>query len=340
MNRYDAMKLFVRAAEASSFTRAADSLGVPKASVSNAVRQLEALLGVRLFQRTTRRVQLTEEGQACLERCKDILADVDDWEAMFAGADASASGRLRVDLPHGVARSLVIPNLPAFLERHPGLELELSTTDRRVDLLREGFDCVLRFGQATDPSLIARPLGELPQGNYASPSYLARYGEPRVPDDLRHHRLVFYSPAPGVLDPGWQYHDGTRYVHQPMPGVLTVNGVDAYNAACLAGLGLVQAPAAGMRAHVASGALREVMPQYRAAPLPVTLLYADRRHAPLRLRVFMQWLAGLVAAAHAAGAWDGTPLPGADPAGGGEAGREAAGLRPPATSRRPGASRS
>lgn len=302
MNRYDAMRLFVRAAETANFTQAADSLGVPKASVSNAVKQLETMLGVRLFTRTTRRVELTQEGRLCLDRCKDILADVDDLESLFSSDATAVGGRLRVDMPHSLACAFVIPNLPDLLERHPGLELELSTTDRRVDLLREGFDCVVRVGTVSESSLIARPLGEMPQINCASARYLERHGEPRTLEDLRHHRMVRYAPAPGARDPGWQYHDGERYVHQPMAGVLTVNGVDAYQAACLAGLGMIQAPAYGMQAELDSGALKEVMPAYRAAPLPVTLLYADRRHAPLRLRVFMQWLAGLVGGAYPAAA--------------------------------------
>jgi DNA-binding transcriptional LysR family regulator len=299
MNRYDAMRLFVRAAETSNFTQAADSLGVPKASVSNAVRQMEAQLGVRLFTRTTRRVTLTQEGRMCLERCKDILADVDDLDSLFSGATA-VSGLLRVDMPHALACALVIPHLPEFLEQHPGLELDLSTTDRHVDLLREGFDCVLRVGSVQESSLIARPLGELPQVNCASPRYLARFGEPRTLEDLQKHRLVMYAAKPGMRDPGWQYYDGERYAHVPMRGVLTVNGVDAYYAACLAGLGMIQAPAYGLQNYLDSGEVKEVMPDYQAAPLPVTLLYADRRYAPMRLRVFMQWLSELVSNTHPA----------------------------------------
>lgn len=299
MNHYDAMRLFVQAAETASFTQAAGILSVPKASVSNAVKQLETRLGARLFTRTTRRVALTQEGRMCLDRCKDILADMDELDSLFSTGKA-VGGKLRVDMPHALACAVVIPNLPDFLEQHPDLELDLSTTDRAVDLLREGFDCVLRVGAVRDSSLIARPLGELPQINCASASYLEKFGEPRTLDDLRAHRLVMYAAAPGARDPGWQYFDGERYAHVPMGGVLTVNGVDAYQAACLAGLGMIQVPAYGVRDHLVSGALREVMPDWRAAPLPVTLLYADRRHAPLRLRVFMQWLADLVGEAYPA----------------------------------------
>ncbi|WP_019936552.1 LysR family transcriptional regulator [Bordetella sp. FB-8] len=297
MNHYDAMRLFVQAAETASFTQAADILGVPKASVSNAVKQMEARLGARLFTRTTRRVALTQEGRMCLDRCKDILADIGELDSLFS-TDKTVSGRLRVDMPHSLACALVIPHLPFFFEQHPGLELDLSTTDRSVDLLREGFDCVLRVGAVRESTLIARPLGALPQVNCASARYLEKFGEPRTLDDLRQHRLVMYAAAPSARDPGWQYFDGERYAHVPMGGVLTVNGVDAYQAACLAGLGMIQAPAYGLRDHLASRALREVMPHWRAAPLPVTLLYADRRHAPLRLRVFMQWLSQLIGQAY------------------------------------------
>lgn len=294
MHQLDAMRIFVRVTETGSFTQAADSLGLPRASVSNAIKQLETKLGTRLLHRTTRRVQLTQDGQACLERCMDLLADMEEWETMFAARDEALTGRLRVDLPATLARTTVIPQLPAFLAQHPALRVELSSTDRRVDLVREGFDCVLRVGAIADSTLIARPLGHMRQINVASPAYLERYGVPHTLDDLRKHQLIHYTTTLGTRPVGWEYFDGERYTQWPMEGVLTVNNADAYQAACLAGIGLIQAPESGAREHLAVGALQEVLPEHQAEPLAVTLLYANRRHLPRRVHAFMNWLADLL----------------------------------------------
>ncbi|WP_296280878.1 LysR family transcriptional regulator [Pseudoxanthomonas sp.] len=290
MNRLDAMQAFVRVAEMASFTRAADSLGLPKASVSTAVQQLEAWLGTQLLHRTTRRVQLTQDGQAFYERSQDLLADMDEVQHLFARSPQALRGRLRVDMPARFARHFVLPHLPAFLHEHPQLALELSCTDRRVDVVREGFDCVLRVGTLADTSLIARPLGQLRVVTCASPAYLQRHGVPQSPDDLHAHRLIHYSSQFGGKPDGWEYWDGTRYASVPMEGALTVNSSDAYEAACIAGLGLIQAPVAGLRTLVEQGLLEEVLPQYAAEPMPVTLLYAHRRHLPQRVQAFMAWL--------------------------------------------------
>lgn len=290
MNRLDAMQAFVRVAEMASFTRAADSLGLPKASVSTAVQQLEAWLGTQLLHRTTRRVQLTQDGQAFYERCQDLLADMDEVQHLFARSPQALRGRLRVDMPARFARHFVLPHLPAFLHEHPQLALELSCTDRRVDVVREGFDCVLRVGTLADTSLIGRPLGELRVVTCASPAYLQRHGVPQSPDDLHAHRLIHYASQFGRKPDGWEYWDGTRYASVPMEGALTVNSSDAYEAACIAGLGLIQAPVAGLRTLVEQGLLVEVLPQYAAEPMPVTLLYAHRRHLPQRVQAFMAWL--------------------------------------------------
>ncbi|KRA16336.1 LysR family transcriptional regulator [Lysobacter sp. Root604] len=294
MNQLDAMQVFVRVAELASFTRAADSLGLPKASASTAVQQLENLLGTRLLHRTTRKVQTTQDGQAFYERCKDLLADVDELRGMFQQAPQALRGRLRVDMPSGMAHALVIPRLPEFLALHPQLELELSSADRRVDLVREGFDCVVRIGTLADSSLIARPLGQFRVANCASPAYLQRYGTPRRLQDLAGHRLVHYAASLGGRPDGWEYWDGVAYRSLPMAGVLTVNNVEAYRTACLVGLGLIQAPLIGLEPYLARGELVEVLPELSAEPMPVSLLYAHRRNLPLRAQVFMQWMAELL----------------------------------------------
>jgi DNA-binding transcriptional LysR family regulator len=274
INRLDAMRIFVRVAELSSFTRAAETLGLPKASMSAAVQKLEKLVGARLLHRTTRRVQLTQDGRTFYERCKDLLADMDELQSMFQQSPQSLRGRLRVDMPSSAARDMVIPRLPEFLREHPHLELELSSTDRKVDLVREGFDCVLRVGAVQDPSVVARQLGRFRMINCASPAYLARYGVPRTLEDLAHHQLVHYVPTLGARSTGWEYFDGAKYRNLDMPGAITVNNVEAYEAACLAGLGLADFP---------------------SEPMPVALLYAHRRNLSQRLKAFMNWMAQILA---------------------------------------------
>lgn len=286
----DALRTFAKVAELASFTRAAEQLGLQKGRVSTIVSQLEAQLGTRLLQRTTRTVRLTPDGEQFFERCQTLLADADDLQSLFQQTPSALRGRLRIDLPIGLARRVIIPRLPEFLAAHPGLEIELSTTDRRVDLIREGMDCKLRVGAPRESGLVARKLGELPLVNCASPAYLQKHGTPRTLADLAGHRLVKYTSTLGAPPLGWEYMDGSEVRFHDMPGVVTVNSAEAYEAACLAGLGLIQAPALGMREWIAQGKLVVVMPGFNGAPMPVSLMYAHRRHLPKRLQAFMAWL--------------------------------------------------
>ena len=232
MDKIHAMQLFIRVAELESFSRAADTLGLPKGSVSRQIQALENHLGTQLLHRTTRRVQLTQDGMVYYERAKDLLSNLDELDGLFQHDPTSISGKLRVDMPVGVARNLVIPRLPAFLQQYPGIELELSSSDRLVDLIREGFDCVVRVGTLKDSGLIAR--------------------------------------------------------------TLTVNSTETYHAACLAGLGIIQVPRVGVREALRNGTLVEVLPQYRALPMPVSLLYPHRRNLSRRVHLFMEWLTGVM----------------------------------------------
>jgi DNA-binding transcriptional LysR family regulator len=291
MNQLEAMQIFVRVAELASYTRAAESLGMPKASMSTAVQQLESEFGTQLLHRTTRKVQMTLDGRACYERCKDLLADMDELRSMFQQGPQALRGRLRVDMPTPVARNIVIPRLPEFLQQHPLLEIELSSTDRKVDLVREGFDCVLRVGSLDDPSLIVRPLGAYAIVNCVSPAYVRTHGLPRGLEDLANHKLVHYVGTLGGRSLGFEYHDGTEYRTVAMPGSITVNSTEAYQASCLAGLGIIQAPVTGVRALIEQGLLVEVLPELRAEPMPVSLLYAQRRNLSRRVQVFMSWVA-------------------------------------------------
>lgn len=295
MNSVEAMQIYVRVAELSSFTQTAQSMGLPKANISTAVQQLESALGTRLLHRTTRRVHMTQDGQVFYERCKDLLADTEELLGLFRNDKTALQGRLRVDMPSAVARDVVLPRLPEFMATYPELAVELSSTDRRVDLVREGFDCVLRVGVLGNSSHIARPLGHYRMVNCASPGYCTNFGQPQHPGELANHRLIHYVSTLGTPDGGFEYQeaDGT-IAFVAMPGALTVNNSDAYYAACLAGLGIIQVPEAGVRMALDSGQLVELMPQYRAAPMPVSLVYANRRHQPRRVQVFMNWLEAII----------------------------------------------
>ena len=296
MDKIHAMQLFIRVADLESFSRAAETLALPKGSVSRQIQALESHLGVRLLHRTTRRVQLTQDGMVYYERAKDLLSNLDELDGMFQHDPASISGRLRVDMPVGFAKKLVIPHLPTFLQHYPGIELELSSSDRLVDVIREGFDCVVRVGALKDSGLIARPLGKLTQINCASPDYLARFGYPQSLEDLADHALIHYASTLGVRPPGFEVMiDGAvRWVKTG--GILTVNSTETYQAACIAGLGIIQVPRTGVREALRAGDLIEILPQYRAEPLPVSLIYPHRRNLSRRVNLFMEWLGGLMKA--------------------------------------------
>lgn len=297
MQNLEPLLIFTTVAEMGSFTHAADSLGIQKGRASTAVRKLEENLGVRLLHRTTRSVQLTEDGRAFHARARDLLADADDLHSMFAGDRVALRGRLRVDFPTEVARAAIVPALPDFMATHPELELELSSTDRQVDLVREGFDCVLRLGPIGDETLIARPLGKLRMANAASPAYLARYGVPRSVEDLRQqkHRVIHFSTMLGAKPWGWEYPDGDSHATLQLPGTLHVNSAQTYEAAALAGLGLIQAPLAGIGRYLESGALVEILPDLRRRSLPVSLVVAHRRNLSRRVRAFMKWIEAVLA---------------------------------------------
>jgi len=297
MDPLERMQIFHRVAELASFSQAAASLGLPKATASTAVQQLESQLGARLLHRTTRRVQLTQDGQAFYERSKDVLADMDELQAMFQQHSATGlTGRVRLDMSSGFARHIVIPRLPELLALHPLLAVELSSTERRVDLVREGFDCVLRTGNVVDTSLIARPLGALRLLNCASPAYLQAFGTPQTLDDLARHRLVHFVGTLGAKSGGFEYVDEAGAPQSiAMAGAVTVNNAESYSAACLAGLGIIQVPWLGAADPLRDGRLVEVLPQFSAPAMPLNLLYANRRNLSRRVRVVMDWLAAVVA---------------------------------------------
>ncbi|KVD13067.1 transcriptional regulator [Burkholderia ubonensis] len=293
MDHLHAMRIFARVAHLGSFTKAAEQMQLPRPTVSNAVQYLEKHLKIRLLQRTTRRVALTAEGATYYERCARLLADLDDAETLFEDAGASPRGVIRVDLPERFALDKVIPAIPSFHARYPDLRIVMSTTDRFVDLIADGIDCAVRVGALSDTSLVARRIGELAQVNCASPAYLSRHGTPRSPDDLPEHVAVGYFSSRTGRELDWEYADmDTGEIHAvKMRSIVSVNSSQAYLACCVAGLGLIQAPRDGLDAPLADGTLVEVLPEWNAAPLPVSVVFPHGRHLAPRVRIFVDWLA-------------------------------------------------
>ncbi|WCK79856.1 LysR family transcriptional regulator [Agrobacterium fabrum] len=290
MDRIDLFRIFTRVVECASFTKAAATLGVPRSSVSAAVIELEARVGARLLHRTTRKVSLTQDGAAFYERCGRVIADVEDTENLFRQTSAKPSGRLRIDVPGRIGRLVIAPSLSGFLERYPEIDIELGVTDRAVDLVQDGVDCVLRVGPLSDSGLIARQIGKLPLINVASPAYIGKHGTPKSPNGLGDHWAVNYaSPSSGRIEQ-WEWMEDGDLRTITMRSRVTVNSAEAYIACCLAGLGLIQIPAYDVKEHLEAGELVEVMPERRADDMPLTLLYPHRQHVSRRLQVFADWL--------------------------------------------------
>lgn len=294
MDRIDLFRIFARVVECSSFTKAAHTLGMPRSSVSAAVVELEGRIGARLLHRTTRKVSPTHDGAAFYERCLRVVAEVEETESLFRQTASMPSGKLRVDVPGRIGRLIVAPALPDFLDRYPQIDIELGVTDRAINLAEDSVDCVLRVGPLADSGLIARAIGKLDLINVASPSYLEKHGVPEVPTDLAGHWAVNYaSPSTGRVE-DWEWSEDGNVRTLAMRSRLTVNGAEAYIACCLAGLGLIQIPAYDVRRHLETRDLVEVMPRHRAEPMPMTLLYPNRRHLTRRLQVFADWLEALM----------------------------------------------
>jgi DNA-binding transcriptional LysR family regulator len=287
MDRLATLKLFIRIVERRSFTAAASDLKLSRPVATAAIKDLEARLGTRLLHRSTRHVSPTVEGEAYYRRCAAILDDLEDADR---GAGGAVSGLLRIDVAGNLARKLILPELPAFLARHPALSIHIGEGERLVDLVREGVDCVVRAGEPVGDDLIVRRLGVMEEITCASPGYLAEHGVPASPDALDGHVMVgFTSPRTGQVTPLEFTHHG-RTIERMLPARVLVSGADTRVAAALFGLGLVQAPRHRFADDLATGALVEVLAAYPPAPMPISILYAGARHLSPRVRVLADWL--------------------------------------------------
>ncbi|WP_028035484.1 LysR family transcriptional regulator [Chelativorans sp. J32] len=287
MDRLATLNLFVRIVERGSFSAAAADCGVSRPVATAAIKALEERLGTRLLQRSTRHVQPTVEGEAYYHRCVAILADIEDADRDAGGGVA---GRVRVDVPGHLARTILLPALPDFLARHPALTVHLGEGERFVDLVREGVDCVVRAGELADSDMVVRRLGMMEEITVASPAYLAKYGTPHTPDDLDGHQMIgFVSSRTGQPLP-LEFTRNGGVIEVVLPARVLVSGADTSAAAARLGLGLAQAPRYRFAEDLASGALVEVLADFPPTPTPLSVLCPSNRQLSPRVRVFIDWL--------------------------------------------------
>jgi LysR family transcriptional regulator, regulator for bpeEF and oprC len=295
MDQMTAMRAFSRVVEVGTFTRAAQLLGMPKPTLSKLIQGLETDLRTKLLNRTTRRVSVTADGAAYYERVARILADVDELHGSMTLSQASPKGRLRIDIGTSLAQLILIPALPQFHARYPEIQLDLGVSDRPVDLIEESVDCVVRGGEISDQSLIARRIAELRFMSCAAPAYLARHGTPRHPAELaRDHMVVGYFGPSGRPYP-FTFTRGDESEEIAGRYVVAVNDSNAYVAAGLAGLGVISAPRFMVRDHLATGALQPVLQDWTGDAIPLHVVYPPNRHLSTKLRLFVDWVAELFA---------------------------------------------
>lgn len=294
MDRIQAMQVFVRVAEAGSFIYAAETLSLPASTVTSTIKSLEKYLQVRLLNRTTRRVSLTTEGVQYLAQCLEILKLIEHTESSLTDSVKRPQGRLRVDMPGGIAHFVIMPNLQDFYRRYPDIYLMIGVNDRQVDLVQEGVDCVIRTGELNDSTLVARPLGRFRWVTCASPAYLKEKGIPQTPEDLSDHRAVHYFSGHAKRANEMSFISGSEKMSIPVSGTVAANETGLYIKMCLEGLGLVQLAEKVVSEHLKEGRLVEVLADWQPASVPVNLLYPHQRFLSPAVRAFADWATELI----------------------------------------------
>jgi LysR family transcriptional regulator for bpeEF and oprC len=294
MDKLQAMALFVRSVDNGGIGRAAETLGIPRATATTLIQRLEASLGVKLLNRTTRRLSVTPDGAAYYERAAAILADVRDAEEALSQRSVSPRGRMRVDAPTLIARSVIVPALPSFFASYPDIELALACNERHFDLVAEGIDCALWIGEIADTALVARRVGFVYFATCAAPAYIAAHGQPAHPRELAHHRCVNHFSARTGETVEWVFSKGTERVQALFPGYLALEDENSYVSAAEAGLGIAQIPAFAVKEATERGTLDLVLTDWFPEPMPLQVVYPQNRHLSRKVRVFVDWLAALI----------------------------------------------
>jgi len=294
MDRLAAMQAFTRVVDIGTFARAADSLDLPKATLTRLIQNLETHLGVKLLHRSTRRISVTNDGSAYYERCVRILADVEEAEQSLTSHNNSPKGLLSVDTTAALARLALIPNLDDFLATYPDLKLNLTINGKLIDLLQEGVDVVLRIG-ALEESMVARRVGELKLAFYASPIYLKRFGTPHDLAGMSNHKAVNYLSNSTGREWPWPLARGPERSEILLPSAVSTNDGDIYLECALGGYGLACLSRAMAAPYLASGRLVEVMTDWQTEALPIYAVYPRNRHLSAKVRVFVNWVADMFA---------------------------------------------
>lgn len=286
--------IFVHVVDKGSFAKAADHLKINRPAVTNAINELEQDFGVKLFQRTTRKVTLTNEGEQALEKILTILHNVHEVKKLFNSQSHKPSGKLRVDIPIALAKTIIIPNLSDFIDQYPDIDIILGVSDQPVNLINDGVDCVLRIGQLPDSSLITQVIGKITMVICAAPSYLKRYGTPQLFHDLSKHVAINYVSSRGYRPIPWQLSDNNNSFTTRLKSSLTVNDTETFIASAIAGIGLIQVPRICVQDYLNTEELIEVLPQKPVIQRPLSIIYPDKNFITPQVNVFIQWIKSLI----------------------------------------------
>jgi LysR family transcriptional regulator for bpeEF and oprC len=295
MNKLQAMEIFAKVVETGAMSRAAAALRIPKATVTTSIQQLESALGLKLLNRTTRKLTVTADGTAYYQHCRVILAQIRETEAALMQHRDAPSGRLRVEVPTLMARLVIVPALPEFFLRYPKIDIQLGCSERRSDLIDEGIDCAVWSGELASSALIARRVGQLYLSTCASPAYLRAHAQPAHPRELSAQRCInHFSPRTGK-NFDWVFAKDGERVQMSLPGLIAVDDENCYVAAAEAGLGIAQIPAFVLKDAMDRGVLQLVLGDWLAEPAPLHMVYPENRHLSRKVRVFVDWVAELFA---------------------------------------------
>ncbi|RYD24634.1 MAG: LysR family transcriptional regulator [Lysobacteraceae bacterium] len=294
MDLLQRLRIFVAVADRGSFARAAETLSLARPRVTNAVAALEQEMGVRLFQRTTRRTVLTGEGETLYDQALQLLGEAERTLNLFGGSAEAPRGRLRVDVPVALARSVIVPKLAEFRSAYPDIEIVLGVSDQPTDLIADGIDCVIRIGELPVGSMVSRLIGRIDLVVCGSPDYLIARGTPRTIADLPDHDAVVYFSGRGRRPVEWHLVDDGVERSVRMRPALLVNDSEAFVACAIAGLGLIQVPRITVGDHLSDGALVELLGDVSSVSRPVSILYPSRQHLTAQVRAFIEWSASLI----------------------------------------------
>ncbi|WP_130804095.1 LysR family transcriptional regulator [Acinetobacter ihumii] len=286
MDRLQQFEIFIEVAKRESFSEAALRLDLPRSTVTSAIQSLETFYKVRLFQRTTRRVSLTQDGKRILPDCQNLLMDYQLLEQMIQTHNQDYQGILKVDMPSRISHQIVVPALPDFFQQYPNIQIQLHSSDHLTNLVEQEVDCVVRVGTLENSSLICKSVGYLEMVNCASPDYLQQFGTPQTLEDLQQHSMINYPSGVGEQ----QGIFFCRHERIKLNANLSVNNTEAYIQAARAGLGIIQIPYYDVREDLEQGRLVEFLSYEVCSALALNVLYPNRQYIPRRLDVFMSWL--------------------------------------------------